>query len=175
MEAKPKKKMVILGLDNAGKSTILLTLKQQTGIQRFANLKPTAGISTENFESQDATYYVWDFGGQEAYRQKYFTKPENFKGTDMLIYVIDIQDAARYEKALQYLEKVLDTLQSLTQKSECSVFLHKFDPEILESEDYKKRSTELRTKLRALFKKYPFPLKVFHTSIYTVFQRIQVM
>jgi GTPase SAR1 family protein len=175
MTAKPKKKMVILGLDNAGKSTILLTLKQQIGIQSFAKLKPTKGIQTENFESQDASYYVWDFSGQEIYRQGHLEKPENFKGTDVVIYVIDIQDSARYEKALQFLENILDTMQKLGQQSEYLVFFHKFDPEFFESEDYKKRSTELRTKLRALFKKYPFPLKVFHTSIYTVFQRVQVM
>jgi len=175
MDAKPKKKMVILGLDNAGKSTILLTLKQQTGVQSFANLKPTKGINTENFESQEASYYVWDFGGQEIYRQGYLKNPDQFKGTDVLIYVIDIQDATRYEKALQFLEEILEIMKNLGQKSEYSVFLHKFDPELLETEPYQKRSAELRTKLRALFRKYAFPLKVYHTSIYTVFQRIQVL
>ena len=167
--------MVILGLDNAGKSTILLTLKQQIGVQRLAEIKPTKGIETENFESADATYYVWDFSGQEMYRQDHLNKAEHFKGTDVLIYVIDIQDAARYENALQFLEKILEIMQKLAQKCEYSVFFHKFDPDLMQSEEYNKRSTELRTKLRALFKKYSFPLKVFHTSIYTVFQRVQVM
>jgi small GTP-binding protein len=175
MEEKPKKKMVILGLDNAGKSTILLTLKQQMGIQHFANVKPTKGIATENFESQDATYYVWDFSGQELYRQDYLNKVENFKETDMLIFVIDIQDAARYENALQFLEKILEVMKNIAQKCEYSIFFHKFDPDLFQSEDYKKRSTDLRTKLRVLFNKYSFPLKIFHTSIYTVFQRVQVM
>lgn len=175
MEEKPKKKMIILGLDNAGKSTILLTLKQQIGVQRLAEIKPTKGIETENFESQDASYYVWDFSGQQLYREQNLNKPENFKGTDMLIFVIDIQDAARFDNALQFLEKILGVMQNLKLKCECSVFFHKFDPDLFQSEDYKKRSTDLRAQLRALFNKYPFPLKVFHTSIYTVFQRVQVM
>jgi GTPase SAR1 family protein len=175
MDSKPKKKMIILGLDNAGKSTILLTLKKQLSVQSFVDLSPTKGIVTENFESHDAIYYIWDFGGQDIYRKGYLKKPDNFKGTDVLIYVIDIQDPSRYEAALQYLEKILEIMKDLEQTCEYSIFFHKFDPDLLESKEYQKRSSDLRAKLRALFQKYAAPLKVYHTSVYTVFQRIQVM
>ena len=167
--------MIILGLDNAGKSTILLTMKKQLSVQCFAEIAPTKGIATENLETDDAIYYIWDFGGQDIYREDYLNKSDNFKGTDVLIYVIDIQDPSRYDAALQYLEKILEIMKDLEQNCEYSVFFHKFDPDILESKDYQKKSADLRAKLRTLFKKYGAPVKVYHTSVYTVFQRIQVM
>jgi small GTP-binding protein len=167
--------MVFVGLDNAGKSTILLTLQRQAGLQSYAKLQPTKGLQTEQFTTQDAIYNVWDFGGQSKYRESYLEKPEYFAETDKVIFVIDIQDENRYELALKYLEEILAILKKDEAKCEYTIFLHKFDPELLESIEYQERSQNLRKRLRQLFKDYQLPLKVFHTSIYTIFQRIQVM
>ena len=175
MSSAEKKKMVIIGLDNAGKSTIIMTMKRQLGPHNLKDLQPTKGLQTEDFETEDTTYHVWDFGGQKSYRDKYLQKPTYFESTDILIFVMDIQDNKRYELALDYMVDILKILKDLGEKCEWSIFFHKFDPEILESGTHQKRSRELRKKIREIFKEYLSPVKVFHTSIYTVFQRIQVM
>ncbi|HUX99317.1 MAG TPA: ADP-ribosylation factor-like protein [Candidatus Deferrimicrobium sp.] len=175
MSAEKRIKMAIVGLDNAGKSTILLTLQRQAGLQDFTKLQPTKGLQTEQFTTDDNVYNVWDFGGQSKYRESYLQKPEYFAETDKVIFVIDIQDKERFEVALKYLEEILEIMKKNGIKCEYSIFLHKFDPELLESEEYQERSQNLRKKLRQLFKNYQFQVKVFHTSIYTIFQRIQVM
>ena len=92
-----------------------------------------------------------------------------------MLFVIDIQDNKRYELALEYMVNILKILKDLGEETDWSVFFHKFDPEILESGAYQKNSRELRKKIREIFKEYSTSVKVFHTSIYTVFQRIQVM
>ena len=169
------KKIIIIGLDNAGKSTILLTLKREAGLHEFANLQPTKGLQTEQFESSGLQYHIWDFGGQEKFRQMYLNKPDYFYETDSVIFVIDVQEETRFEAALGYLEEILKLMKEANEKSEFSVYFHKFDPELLDEEKYQERSKNLRKKLRQLFKQYSFEVKVYHTSIYTVFQRIQVM
>ncbi|NVM28673.1 MAG: 50S ribosome-binding GTPase [Candidatus Helarchaeota archaeon] len=175
MNSQKKEKIIIVGLDNAGKSTILLTLKRRTNLPFIAELEPTKGIVTEQFETPECVYHCWDFGGQASFRESYLKKPEVFAETDKLIYVIDIQDDARFEQSLNYLGEILDLMKQMGEKSKFSIFLHKFDPELLESDEYKQRSKELRKKLRNISKEYDIPINVYHTTIYTVFQRIQVM
>ncbi|MFX1298954.1 MAG: ADP-ribosylation factor-like protein [Promethearchaeota archaeon] len=175
MESKSRKKMIIVGLDNAGKTTIILTMKKKLGPHNFTELEPTRGLQTEEFETVDGvTYHIWDFGGQEAYREKYLQKPGYFGDTDSCTFVLDIQDKSRYTLALEYLQEILKILKELGENCDFSVYLHKFDPELVDSDEYQKRSEDLRIKLREIFKTYTFPLKFFHTSIYTVFQKIQV-
>ncbi|MHA1131686.1 MAG: ADP-ribosylation factor-like protein [Candidatus Helarchaeota archaeon] len=175
MSGSRKKKLVIVGLDNAGKSTIILTMKRQLGPHNLIDLQPTKGLSTESFETDDITYHVFDFGGQEAYRNRYLEKPYYFESTDNLVYVIDIQDAERFELSLKYLEEIIKILHKLAEKPDCSVFFHKFDPELADSEKMQERSRELRKKIRMIFNNYRLNTKVYHTSIYTVFERVQVM
>ncbi|MHA1264889.1 MAG: ADP-ribosylation factor-like protein [Candidatus Helarchaeota archaeon] len=170
-----KKKMIILGLDNAGKSTIVLTLKKQLKLKDIAKLQPTKGVITEQFEGEDALYQVWDFGGQENYRNSYLQRPEYFAATDICIFVIDIQDQPRYAQALNYLKRILEIMKQLGEYCEFSIFLHKFDPELQDTEEYDIRSREVIKKIRELFINYNFPLKIYHTSIYFYFQRIRII
>jgi GTPase SAR1 family protein len=170
-----KQKMIIVGLDNAGKSTIILTMKRQLGPHNLKDLQATKGLQTENFETEDMTYHVWDFGGQEIYRERYLTRPDYFESTDILIFVIDVQDSKRFELAFKYLTDILEIIKDNTDKPDCSVFLHKFDPEIADSGEMQKTSRDLRKKIRDIFNNYALTPKVYHTSIYTVFERVQVM
>ncbi len=170
-----KKKLILIGLDNAGKSTILLTMRQQIGPHIFRDLQPTKGLATEKVETEDMIYHVWDFGGQEAYRQKYIERKDYFEDTDTCIFVIDIQDNNRFDLALDYLKQILEIFKDLGENPDFSVFFHKFDPELVDSKEYQQKSSELRKKIRDIFKFHSFSVKVFHTTIYTVFERIQVM
>ena len=175
MEKQKKKKMIIIGLDNAGKSTILLTLQKQLNLKTISKLQPTKGVVTEEYEGVDSIYQVWDFGGQERYRKQYLLKPDYFGKTDRLVFIIDIQDPERYESALTYLENILTLLKNMGESSEFIIFLHKFDPDLLDSEEFQLRSRNLIEQLQKFFIGYEFPVKIYHTSVYFFFQRIQVI
>lgn len=170
-----EEKLIIVGLDNAGKSTIILTMKQKARLRNIIELEPTKGIATETIETIEGKVHVWDFGGQEKYRESYLSKPEFFESTDKMIFVIDIQDESRFERALQYLEQILKLMKGFATPTKHIIFLHKFDPDLLETQEYQERSKKLRKKLRILFEEYDYSFDVYHTSIYTVFQRIKVM
>lgn len=84
----PKKqcKVVMLGLDGAGKTTILYSLK----LGDVINTIPTIGFNVEELNFKTIKFMVWDVGGQEKLRNlwtHYFDKAR------ALIYVIDSSDS----------------------------------------------------------------------------------
>ena len=124
-------KIILMGLDNSGKTSIVNCLKGTKRISAFNSPKPTKGLDVQKFETLQSKYAIWDFGGQKAYLDDYFNDINTFlKGAKKIIYVIDIQDVKRYELALHYLKKVVNSIDQ-TNKIDFSIFLHKFDPDLI--------------------------------------------
>lgn len=94
-------RIVILGLDNAGKTCILKKLSDE----EVKNLVPTQGFNIKSIEQQGFKLNVWDIGGQRAIRPYW---RNYFSDTDVLIYVIDSADAKRIEEAGVELEQLLE-------------------------------------------------------------------
>ncbi|MFX1452747.1 MAG: ADP-ribosylation factor-like protein [Promethearchaeota archaeon] len=174
--ADSRQKMIIIGLDNAGKTTILKTLKQELTPKLFSTIKPTTGVNIEEFTASDGTkFMVWDFGGQMAFREEYFRREDHyFKNINKLIYVIDIQDSDRYQESIIYLLNIVGVVKLQKPLPDFVIFLHKFDPELLVSEKYEKLFTELTGKIKTIFKPLNIPIKFFKTSVYTIFQKFQI-
>ncbi len=72
-------KLVIAGLDNAGKTSALIALRHKYNFyERVKNLKPTIKIDYSSFKFLN-TYRInlWDMGGQKKFRKKK-ANPEYF-------------------------------------------------------------------------------------------------
>jgi len=167
------KKIVLIGLDNSGKTSILLSLTKNTNLLSYYSLKPTAGLSIVNYnDDSGATFNIWDFGGQERYRKDYSQKLDEYLGADKIIYVIDIQDTQRYDLALSYLKEVVEATQWKNKRNEFSIFLHKFDPGLEQQENFTDESIQrnLLDKIQEIFPP-DYHFDVFKTTIYTVFQK----
>ena len=78
-------KIIIVGLHNAGKTTILYKL----ALGEVIITQPTIGSNVEEVKHQNIRLQVWDLGGQENLRQAWDTYYEN---TDAVIYVVDSAD-----------------------------------------------------------------------------------
>ena len=129
--SKNTKKIVLMGLDNSGKTSIVLCLKGVKNLSSFSAVNPTRGFEINKFHTLGSEYNIWDFGGQEKFRTDYFENFNNhIKGTSKLIYVIDIQDRERYEISLEYLAKIIMMLKKTEINLDFSLFLHKFDPDL---------------------------------------------
>ena len=72
------KKIIFMGLDNAGKTSILRIVKRELTPEATKNLKPTKGLSTEEFTLNNEKIIIWDFGGQTSFREEYF-KHKDYK------------------------------------------------------------------------------------------------
>ncbi|MHA1671794.1 MAG: ADP-ribosylation factor-like protein [Promethearchaeota archaeon] len=126
-----EQKIVVIGLGNAGKTTILRKFGGQIGVKDLAKLNPTKGVQRKEIITSDMALILWDFGGQEEYRNVYLNNPEKyFLKVDLVIYVIDLQDPENYEKSINYFKQILEVFNKLEEKPYILIFIHKFDPDV---------------------------------------------
>ena len=171
--SKITKKIVIMGLDNSGKSSIVLCLKGVKNLTSFSAIKPTRGFEINKFNTMGSDFNIWDFGGQEKFREDYVKNFKNhIKGTNKLIYVVDIQDRERYDLSLQYLVKIITLLQENKLNPNFSLFLHKFDPdmELINKEIIEELIQTLIKQIKDIIPQN-FQHQIYTTSIYTIFQK----
>ena len=93
-------RLLILGLDNAGKTTIL---KKFNG-EDIDKISPTLGFNIKTLHYQDFKLNVWDVGGQTTIRSYW---RNYFEQTDGLIWVVDSSDKMRLEDCKKELHSLL--------------------------------------------------------------------
>jgi len=165
-------KILIVGLDNSGKTSIVYSLKGIKNITTFSAIRPTRGEDPSNIEVLNSKYVIWDLGGQEAYREAYLLKiSEYLENTSKIIFVIDIQDTNRYDEALDYMKQFVN---SMKESMDFSIFLHKYDPGLEYNDKLNEEViSELIRKLKT-FIPSKFFYSIFKTSIYAVFEKTSV-
>lgn len=93
-------RILVLGLDNSGKTSILKRLSNET----LKEVMPTQGFNVKTLVNDKFKLNMWDIGGQKAIRpywRNYFDK------TDALIYVIDSSDKRRMKETAAELDQLL--------------------------------------------------------------------
>ena len=168
-------KILILGLDNSGKTTILLSLKDETNLLSYLSLKPTRDVNIEQFKENDFNIYVWDFGGQKEYRSEHLINfPKYLKEVDEILYVIDVQDYNRYHQALKYLEDIIKSIEKEEKIIDLSIFLHKYDPNLKNKTGFKDIDEKINILInKQIFDVIPakFKYKIYRSSVYTLFEK----
>jgi len=81
-------RLLVLGLDNSGKTTILKKLSDED----ITTIMPTQGFNIKSLMHDGFKLNVWDIGGQKSIRPYW---RNYFDQTDALIYVIDSADRRR--------------------------------------------------------------------------------
>lgn len=93
--------ILLLGLDSAGKSTVLYKLK----LAKDTVTMPTVGFNVEMLElGKSLSFTVWDVGGQEKMRAVWGCYCERADG---LVYVVDSTDPQRLEDSRREFERIL--------------------------------------------------------------------
>ena len=93
-------RILMVGLDAAGKTTILYQLKMGETVKTI----PTIGFNVETLEYKNLNFTVWDVGGQDKIRVLW---KHYYQNTDGLIFVVDSNDRDRIEDAAEELKKML--------------------------------------------------------------------
>ena len=94
-------RILVLGLDNAGKTTILKRLSDED----ITHIMPTQGFNIKSLMHSEFKLNVWDIGGQKSIRPYW---RNYFDQTDALVYVIDSADSRRLEETSVELSQLLD-------------------------------------------------------------------
>ena len=92
MFGKKEMRILMVGLDAAGKTTILYKLK----LGEVVTTIPTIGFNVETVEYKNISFTVWDVGGQDKIRPLWRHYYQNTQG---LIFVVDSNDRDRVEAA----------------------------------------------------------------------------
>lgn len=93
-------RILMVGLDAAGKTTILYKLK----LGEIVTTIPTIGFNVETVEYKNISFTVWDVGGQNKIRKLW---RHYFTNTDGLIFVVDSNDRERIEESAAELQNML--------------------------------------------------------------------
>jgi small GTP-binding protein len=169
---KAQMKVVIAGLDYAGKTSLINRLIHNKNYYDLVNLKPTVGANVEEFQSDKLNMVIWDLGGQKGHIEEYLDDPEKyFIQVDLLIFVIDSQDDVRYDDAIKYLEDILNILKYLDEIPFILVLLNKADSDLIEDPDFQIKLEYLKDKISQKIKEHKinFNFDIVPTSIFNVY------
>eukprot|EP00193_Tetraselmis_chui_P013305 CAMPEP_0177785296 /NCGR_PEP_ID=MMETSP0491_2-20121128/20223_1 /TAXON_ID=63592 /ORGANISM="Tetraselmis chuii, Strain PLY429" /LENGTH=184 /DNA_ID=CAMNT_0019306249 /DNA_START=197 /DNA_END=751 /DNA_ORIENTATION=- len=129
---KKEKEMRILmvGLDNAGKTTIV---KRMNG-EDISTISPTLGFNIKTMQYKEYRLNVWDVGGQKTLRSYW---RNYYEQTDGMVWVVDCADVRRLQDCRQELHNLLkeEKLAGAT----LLIFANKQDlPDALSAEEIEK-------------------------------------
>jgi len=156
-------KIPILGLQNAGKSSLIRTLIRE--FKSLDNIKPTKGIERIKFPFLGKDLLLWDFGGQEKYRNDYKKKAElYFSEVQECVYVVDIQDQNSFNDVITYFKDIGNELKTHSPNATINIVFNKLDPGMESENGFKQLITTFGEKLIDSAK--PMSSRVYTTSIF---------
>ncbi|XP_006892631.1 PREDICTED: ADP-ribosylation factor 1-like isoform X2 [Elephantulus edwardii] len=97
---KKEMRILMVGLNAAGKTTILYKLK----LGEIVTTIPTIGFNVETVEYKNISFTVWDIGGQDKIRPLWH---HYFQNTQGLIFVVDSNDREHVNEAREELMRML--------------------------------------------------------------------
>ncbi len=169
---KVQTKLVVAGLDFAGKTSLINRLFNNYNYLDMVNLEPTIGCNTEEYQSDWLKVVIWDLGGQKSNIEEYLQEPEKyFVHIDILIFVIDAQDDVRYEQATNYLSDIIDILGYLKESPFFIILMNKVDSDVVDDPDFQIKLEYITEKVTEIFialdKNWNF--EIIPTSLYSLY------
>ena len=122
-------KTLLFGPANAGKTSLMRTACLGYAFVKVSDLKPTKGISRENFIFRGLLELtIWDAGGQENYLEKYFTDQKDTIFSEVEIPIFMVDSAVIDPKVKEVFDSFLDALFEYSpDTSKIYVLLNKID------------------------------------------------
>ena len=171
-------KIILSGLDNAGKSSMLVGLKRMYGFEEeVENLKPTIRIDYYRRKFLNLKLNFFDMGGQSKFRDSYLKRPVYFESVNVFIYLIDIQDEERFTQSVDYLYKLVEVLRKgdFNTKDPIYVCFSKSDFELVSKNmvDFLSRMKMIKDLITQTFSDLKF--EYYSTSIYNLYTIIRMI
>jgi small GTP-binding protein len=124
-------KIVLMGMENAGKTTIINILQKAVNVPLSSppQMDPTKGVERNIFSLFNKSVAIWDFGGQEAYRNEYIANPDKyFHAISLFYYVVDVQDPYRIFPSVMYFTGLFNLIKNHSPNAKLIFLFHKMDP-----------------------------------------------
>ena len=118
MFGKKDARIVMVGLDAAGKTTVLYKIKLNDVVTTI----PTIGFNVERVEYKNLRMTIWDIGGQDRLRPLWRHYYDNTNG---VIFVLDSADETRIKIARDEIHKMME--EPALENAKLVVFANKQD------------------------------------------------
>ncbi|MFX0144410.1 MAG: ADP-ribosylation factor-like protein [Candidatus Hodarchaeota archaeon] len=124
------KKIVLMGLSNAGKTCIYERVFEGKKPWELMQSTATKGIDYKKYEvSNFSKPMIWDLGGQQQYLDEYHgpLKQSIFQKASVLLYIVDASDIDRLESSRFEFEWSVNQMLLFNKSPIINIFLHKID------------------------------------------------
>lgn len=155
-------KISLVGLSGCGKTSIYSTTLGGMTPLEVKHLGPTVMYEVKTHNYLGLQISLWDFGGQEKYRQSYLETPNILANTTMLIFILDLHHPEDFEKANEYFSDIYSAIKDGGGDPKLYIFYHKYDTEDYQ-ESLLQENLEKAKKLPFIVEKNP---DFSNTSIY---------
>ncbi len=159
-------KILLCGLEDAGKTSILLVLDKKFSL--LTSVAPTIKAKRTSHTNKLLGISItrWDLGGQKSYRKIYLdNKSKYFTDMQSIFYVIDIQRQDKFDEALNYLKDIINiVIDNHPENFQLLILLHKYDPDIKNKKEMKDNIQFLESNIKSIIKNLKYSL--YRTSIY---------
>ncbi len=163
---KELQKVLFTGLEDAGKTSILLVLDKKFSL--LTSVAPTIKAKRTSHTNKLLGISItrWDLGGQKSYRKIYLdNKSKYFTDMQSIFYVIDIQRQDKFDEALNYLKDIINiVIDNHPENFQLLILFHKYDPDIKNKKEMKDNIQFLESNIKSIIKNLKYSL--YRTSIY---------
>ncbi len=122
-------KISLVGLSGCGKTSIYSTTLGGMTPMEVKDLGPTVMYEVKSHNYLGLQISLWDFGGQEKYRQSYLETPKLLANTTILVFVLDLHHPEDFKKADNYFKEVFSAIKESGGDPHMIIFYHKYDTE----------------------------------------------
>ncbi len=122
-------KISLVGLSGCGKTSIYSTTLGGMTPMEVKDLGPTVMYEVKSHNYLGLQISLWDFGGQEKYRQSYLETPKLLANTTILVFVLDLHHPEDFKKADNYFKEVFSVIKESGGDPHMIIFYHKYDTE----------------------------------------------
>jgi GTP-binding protein SAR1 len=147
-----KANLLFLGLDNAGKTTLLHMLKND----RMTQTAPTIHPHSEELKMGNIRFNTFDLGGHETARKIW---KDYFPAVDGILFLVDSADVKRFSEVKEELDSVLNTPE--LHNIPIAILANKIDKNGAASEEEIREALDIN----GLFSKDTRPMELFMCSV----------
>lgn len=140
-------KILLMGLNSAGKTTLVRHVLEGKELEELDNLSPTEGVKTDEFRYRRLVEIsIFDCGGQQQFLAEYFTDTMErtiFKNVRAFFWVVDVGDKKKLQDSRHWLLKSYQSLNKFSPNARIFVLAHKYDlKDKVSKDELKKNFTE---------------------------------
>ncbi|HUT80844.1 MAG TPA: ADP-ribosylation factor-like protein [Candidatus Bathyarchaeia archaeon] len=121
-------KILLIGLDGSGKTSLYQKFFQRKPIEQLKAIQPTRGIAKYEHDFLRTDFLILDIGGGKDYRHGYIGNAELVQGLSAIIFVVDVQAAARFQEVSDFFNVWIKSVEQHLKNVKGFLLFNKIDP-----------------------------------------------